>query len=126
MQSSLAVQAGVDPIIPIDLFTDKHILVGVSASGLLDLRPTPLDSRAPGVTVHAQMLDNLLSGEFMRDFPKWAAAILLVLVTVGAALAATYASKTISEVLLMLGFLAIPVISAGGGYLLGYWVSFIR
>ncbi len=125
LQSTLALQAGVDPIIPIDAFTDRHILVGVSASGLLDLRPTPLDSRAPGVTVHAQMLDNLLSGEFMRDFPQWATAILLVLLTVGAALAATYASKTISEVLLILGFLAIPVILVGGGYLLGCWVLLV-
>ncbi|MEE8441363.1 MAG: adenylate/guanylate cyclase domain-containing protein, partial [Spirochaetia bacterium] len=125
LQSALALQAGVDPIIPIDLFTGRHILVGVSASGLLDLRPTPLDSRAPGVTVHAQMLDNLLSGEFMRDFPQWASVALLVLLTVGAALAATYATKTITELLLILGFLAVPVVLVGGGYLLGYWVQFV-
>ena len=125
LQSALAVQAGVEPDIPIDAFKDKHILVGLSASGLLDLRPTPLNARAPGVTIHAQMLDNLLSGDFMQDFPLWATLVILFIITTGAALAATYASKTISEALLILGFLAVPVILAGGGYLLGYWFPFV-
>lgn len=125
LQSSIALQGGEEPIIdPADL-EGKFVLFGLSAAGLFDLRPTSVDPRAPGVTVHATMLDNLLSGEVMREFPLAATAILLILVTVGAAVAATYVSKTISELLLMVGFLAIPFLLAGGGYLLGFWFQFV-
>ncbi|MCK4513988.1 MAG: adenylate/guanylate cyclase domain-containing protein, partial [Spirochaetaceae bacterium] len=125
LQSSIALLEGSEPMIdPADL-EGKYVLFGLSAAGLFDLRPTSVDPRAPGVTVHATMLDNLLSGEVMRDFSMWATAVLLVLVTVGAALAATYASKPISELFLMLGFLAIPIALAGGGYLLGFWFQFV-
>ncbi|MBU8913825.1 MAG: adenylate/guanylate cyclase domain-containing protein [Spirochaetales bacterium] len=125
LQSALALQGGVEPVIdPADL-EGKYVLLGLEAAGLFDLRPTSVDSRAPGVTVHATMLDNLLSGEVMRDFSVWATAVLLVILTVGAAMAATYASKTISEVLLMLGFLAGPVLLAGGAYMIGAWLQLV-
>jgi len=125
LQSALAVQAGVEPVIdPADL-EGKYVLFGLEAAGLFDLRPTSVDPRAPGVTVHATMLDNLLSGEVMRDFSLWATAVLLVILTVGAAMAATYASKTISEVLLMLGFLAAPILLAGGAYMIGAWLQLV-
>jgi adenylate cyclase len=40
---------------------DKLVLVGTSASGLLDLRATPLQPSLPGVEVHAQLLENVLT-----------------------------------------------------------------
>lgn len=40
----------------------KLVLVGSSAIGLQDLRPTPLDRAMPGVEIHAQVLESILSG----------------------------------------------------------------
>jgi adenylate cyclase len=39
----------------------KLVLVGTSASGLLDLKATPIQAAMPGVEVHAQVLENMLT-----------------------------------------------------------------
>ena len=43
----------------------KIVLIGTSAAGLLDLRATPMDSVFPGVEVHANVIDNILVGDFI-------------------------------------------------------------
>ncbi|MEA1916663.1 MAG: adenylate/guanylate cyclase domain-containing protein [Campylobacterota bacterium] len=46
---------------------DKFVLLGTSAIGLVDIRPTPFDSAMPGVEVHANALDNLLMNDFITS-----------------------------------------------------------
>ena len=60
----------------------RIVLVGTSATGLFDLRATPLESVAPGVEVHAQALEMVLTGEFIHR-PDWirAAELALTLLT---------------------------------------------
>lgn len=41
------------------------VLVGTSASGLLDLHSTTLGDNVPGVTIHAQAIDQIMSGQFL-------------------------------------------------------------
>ncbi len=55
------ISGSVDP----KLITDQYLLVGTSATGLKDLRSTPLDSALPGVEVHAQLLENVLEQSFL-------------------------------------------------------------
>ena len=45
---------------------NKFILIGTSALGLKDLRATPYDSTSPGVEVHANVIDNILQGDFIE------------------------------------------------------------
>ena len=45
----------------------KIVLIGTSAAGLLDLRNMPLDSVYPGVEVHANVIDNILKGDFITN-----------------------------------------------------------
>lgn len=47
---------------PPDRFRDRLVLVGSSAIGLQDLRPTPVHPAMPGVEIHAQMLETILAG----------------------------------------------------------------
>lgn len=59
----------------------RIILVGSSAAGLSDVRATPLDSALPGVEIHAQALEHLLSErKLTRPDHVQALEILLVLV----------------------------------------------
>ncbi len=44
---------------------DKIVLIGTSAAGLLDLRATPFEAIYPGVEVHANVIDNILQGDFI-------------------------------------------------------------
>jgi adenylate cyclase len=50
---------------PEDALKGKYVLLGTSATGLLDLRATPFDKAFPGVEVNASIIDNLLAGDPM-------------------------------------------------------------
>jgi adenylate cyclase len=52
----------------------KMVFVGTSASGLKELKSTPLDPVFPGVEVHATVVDNILKKDFLSR-PKWAAGL---------------------------------------------------
>ena len=47
------------------------VLVGTSSQGLLDVRTTALGEHVPGVSIHAQAIDQILSGTFLSR-PDWA------------------------------------------------------
>jgi adenylate cyclase len=51
----------------------RIVLIGTSAQGLLDLRFSPLGSVIPGVEVHAQALEQIMSGQQLRR-PGWVPA----------------------------------------------------
>jgi adenylate cyclase len=53
-----------------DRIRGKLVLVGTSAIGLLDLRTTPLDPVIPGVEVHAQVIENVLTNALLSA-PSW-------------------------------------------------------
>src|SRR5207253_3097869 len=68
----------------------KIVLVGVTATGVFDLRTTPLDAVYPGVELHATAVDNILRGDFLHQ-PNWTvlveiASILLAAIVLGASL----------------------------------------
>ncbi|HLS83826.1 MAG TPA: adenylate/guanylate cyclase domain-containing protein [Arenimonas sp.] len=59
---------------------DSIILVGATASGLHDMRPTPLGQLTPGVHVLTTAIANLRAGDWLRDLPlRWPLLLALVL-----------------------------------------------
>ncbi len=57
--------------VPADRFSGKLVLIGTSAVGLLDIKTTPLDPAIPGVEIHAQILESVLSRAVLSH-PNWA------------------------------------------------------
>ena len=51
--------------VPSEEIEGRLILVGTSAPGLFDLRATPLDAVVPGVEIHAEALEQMLTGDFL-------------------------------------------------------------
>ncbi|MFH1582124.1 MAG: adenylate/guanylate cyclase domain-containing protein [Pseudomonadota bacterium] len=51
---------------------DKIVIVGATAVGIYDLRVTPFETVFPGVEIHANVIDSILSKDFMYQ-PAWAA-----------------------------------------------------
>ena len=49
----------------VEILKDAYVLIGVSAIGVYDMRQFPFESNAPGVEGHANLLDNLLTGDPM-------------------------------------------------------------
>lgn len=56
--------------VPAEHLRGRIALVGATATGIFDLRATPLDPVYPGVEIHATVIDNILSGKFIYR-PKW-------------------------------------------------------
>jgi adenylate cyclase len=54
-----------------NLVKDRIILVGATAVGVYDLRVTPFSTVFPGLEIHANVLDSIISGNYMYR-PAWA------------------------------------------------------
>lgn len=71
-----------EPARPQDEFTGKIVLIGSTATGLHDLRATPVGSLQPAVEIVATALDNLRLNNALVEAPRWLpslATLLLVL-----------------------------------------------
>ncbi len=71
IQSEERLKNGLAPFYKPEDLAGKWVLVGFTAPGLMDLKPTPLAPVYPGVELHATLLDNLLKGDFLRIAPSW-------------------------------------------------------
>jgi adenylate cyclase len=56
----------IDGTAPLDRIKGNFILVGTSAAGLPDIRTSPIDAVLPGVEVHANMLETILSEQYLK------------------------------------------------------------
>ena len=59
----------------------RVILIGSSAPGLHDIRTTPLDAIIPGVEIHAQAIEQMISGEHLirPDFALGAEVLMMLI-----------------------------------------------
>ncbi len=51
--------------LPPEKFKGKIVLVGATATGIYDMRVTPFSAVYPGVEIHANVIDNILHGNFL-------------------------------------------------------------
>ncbi len=89
-------------------FTGKIVIIGSDASGLHDLRMTPIDSVYPGQEILAMALDNLKNQRMLTAAPAWLAplATLLLLLLLFLAFARGWNALKIGMVLLVMTALA--------------------
>jgi adenylate cyclase len=59
--------------VPPERIAQKLVLIGTSAVGLLDTKTTPVDPVMPGVEIHAQVLESVLTRTVLTQ-PNWAIA----------------------------------------------------
>ena len=65
------------------LVRDRVVLIGNTAKGIGDLRVTPFGTLFPGVEVRANIIENLIEGEFLQR-PDWMALLdIAVLASIG-------------------------------------------
>jgi serine phosphatase RsbU (regulator of sigma subunit) len=79
--------------LPAGALEGKLVLVGVSGLGLLDYQTTSLGERVPGVEIHAQILEQIFDGDYLRR-PAALRTLEFVLLC-GAALVLVFAVSTL-------------------------------
>jgi len=84
--------------VPADRLRGRLVLIGTSATGLLDNKTTPLDPTIPGVEVHAQILESVLTKSTLvnPNYAIGAELILAVLLGIGVIIAAPMLSPTVN------------------------------
>ena len=89
----------------------RFIFIGASATGLMDLRTTPLAAAVPGVEVHAQALEQMLSGDHLVR-PAWATGAELSFLLIAGLLAAflIWQSPTVARTIGTSGAVAAAII----------------
>ncbi|MDD4735069.1 MAG: adenylate/guanylate cyclase domain-containing protein [Kiritimatiellae bacterium] len=125
IQSEMNLQAGMEAELDPKVFKDCHVLFGFSAPGLMDQRATPVSRVSPGVFIHATLLDNLLDADALRDVPRHAVVLVVLLLSLLAALAGLFSRSAWRSALFYVLFLLPGVGVALLFYPLGYWYPLV-
>jgi len=125
INSQVRIEEGLEPQVEPAEFSGKTVLVGGTAAGLYDLRPTPFGGVFPGMEILATALDNLVHKGYIRQAPAavtWLSALVLAL---AAGIGTSLLKKT--GHMAALG-LALPAAAAAGSLLAarsGVWVDLV-
>ncbi len=89
------------------LIKDAYVFIGISALGVYDMRATSFSSNIPGVEVHANILDNILSHDLLTRGSGWAdPKWIYVFMIVGGMLFAFFTEKLEAVPALLLALVA--------------------
>ena len=126
IQSELRMMNGEPPTIKeMEVFRNSYVFFGMSAPGLFDLRPTPVSGVYPGVEIHATILDNLLSRDFLRAAPVWILAVLTILMALTAGVATSYVSGILKSFAVYAVSILLPVAVCLIAYVQGFWLPLV-
>jgi diguanylate cyclase (GGDEF)-like protein len=65
IRSYAMVREGKKPIVDLDVFRDKICIIGLTASGLIDIKPIPIENAYPAVGVNAMIINSILKDDFI-------------------------------------------------------------
>ncbi len=109
-----------------DKLKGKLLFVGATALGIYDLRVTPFDSNSPGVEVHANVADDIITGHFINlSVYEWLLDIFFIIVlgfaTYYLTLRLPYYGVLPAVSLLLASYLWITYLA----FVAGHWLSMI-
>jgi len=126
IQSELRIRNRQTPTIrDANTLKDKYVLFGFSAPGLFDLRSSPVDGVYPGVEIHATVLDNLLSGDFIKRAPIWMTLGAVMAIALACGVLASLFRRPFGNAAVSFGFLAAPVFICTVFYVKGIWLPMV-
>lgn len=121
IQSEIRLREGEPSLLSPEIFQDCYVFVGCSAPGLLDLRPTPVNTKCPGVILHATFLDNLLTDSFLREAAGPVVVLGILATALAAALSLTYGGRWWQAGPLAVVWLGLPLAVGFAAYAKGQW-----
>jgi len=126
LQSEIQFRMGAPTVISDpDAFKDKYVLFGFTAPGLLDLRPAPVAGVYSGVEIHATLLDNFLSNDFIKQIPAGITIGIALLTALLLGLAASVLRSPVAITLNCAVGLTLPACFGLLAYAAGYWLPIV-
>lgn len=126
IQSELRIRDGdAPPLQDPHAFKDKYVFFGFTAPGLFDLRPAPVGGVFPGVEVNATVLDNLLSGDFLREADVWLTMGVVTFIALGCGALTFWVRRPTAIVVVAAAFFVLPVLLSLWAYLHGMWLPLV-
>jgi len=121
LQSELRILEGGTPTIDPAILKDRYVFFGLSAPGLMDLKPTPVGQTYPGVEVHATFLDNLLANDFASPLSTPVTILLTIIVGIIAGITGRNCKNWHQTTLVFIILLAIPPLAGFIAYPANIW-----
>jgi adenylate cyclase len=105
-----------------DAIRGRIVLIGTSASGLLDIHATPINATIAGVRIHAEVIDQIVSNTYLSRADWVQGAELLAVIAAGALLVLVVLRLgPLPGLLLVLVLIAAMVGAAYAGFVLKGW-----
>lgn len=124
INSQAQVEEGTAPQIDPREFAGKIVIVGTTAPGLYDLRPTPFGGIYPGMEILATAADNLVHGDHIRPVSAAVTVGWILALSLLAGLGTTLLKKIWHLAVLLLAVLALPASAAWLAFRAGGWLDF--
>ncbi len=125
VNSQAQIEEGKSPQVQPREFEGKIVIVGGTAAGLFDLRPSPLGSRSHGMEILATATDNILNRDFIRLPASALVYGLILILTLLLGVGVSLFKRIWSIVLFFLLGLAMPAAAAAVAFRSGYWLDFV-
>jgi len=123
LQSYFANTSGQKPILNLSVFKDKVCIVGLTATGTVDLHPNPFETLYPAMGIHAEVFNSVLQRRFIKRLSRESnLAILAVLIILTSFM--TLKLKPSRSIFIVLAMVAIFALIAGWIFnVLGLWID---
>lgn len=113
--SAADVLAGVHPP---ELFASRFVIIGFNSTGLQDRIVTPLGESLPGIDIHAQVIESLLSGHALQR-PYWMPYVEMATLLLGGLFLITR-TPILRPRYAVFSFVVMGLLIVAGGYLAFY------
>jgi diguanylate cyclase (GGDEF)-like protein len=82
IKSYAMVRKGLSPQVDFNEFKGKICVIGLTASGLTDIKPVPIDNAYPAVGINATIINSVINNDFIYNVPKRYNMLIILLVSI--------------------------------------------
>ncbi|MFH0763676.1 MAG: diguanylate cyclase [Candidatus Omnitrophota bacterium] len=82
VHSYAMIKKGKTPIIDLNELKNKVCIIGLTASGLTDIKPVPIQNLYPAVGINAMILNSALKNDFLYMLPKRYNILIVILISI--------------------------------------------
>ncbi len=82
IRSYALLKEGKPPLVDLNVFRDKICIIGLTAAGLTDIKPIPIQNAYPAVGLNAMVVNSIVNNDFISEASRKADIFLIVLISI--------------------------------------------